>query len=438
MKARNNHGRRWLVIGLCFTLMFPLATGVAEAKAKKDKVEGKCQGTKKQRKQKMPDREISDEQLAEMIEEYKKENLADREIMKQTVARRFEREYEELQATGKPFVYDILVISGGGAKGAFGAGFLEGWGMVKSDEYARPEFDAVTGVSTGALIAPFAFIGTDEAYASAVEFYSNPKANWVKSRGAIKFLPSHISMYNTCHLQDTIRSGVDEAVVEGMAESANEDQLLLIGTTNLDVGVGRAFDMGREAQEALESGDFHRVHSILLASSAIPGAFPPIEIDKMLYADGGATSNLFITTFPGNDGPLVRFRATHREAPFPKIRLWVVVNQQLKPQHAVTQPKWISISGRALGTLTATSQLFALALVKELADNAVATHGVDSEVRFISIPIDAPKNETKDMFNKEYMLALADLGRKMGADPSTWQTTIPSAFRVESEWMRTD
>jgi len=438
MRVRNNHGRRWLVISLCFALMFPLATGLAEAKDKKEKIEGKCEGTKKQRKQKMDDRVISDEQLAEMVEKYKKENLADRQAMKETMVRRLEHAYEQHQATGEPFIQNILIISGGGSKGAFGAGFLEGWGMIESGEYARPDFDVVTGVSTGALIAPFAYIGTDQAYSSAVEFYSNPKANWIKGRGAIKFLPSHISMYNNCHLQDTIRGGVDEAIVEGMSESADEHKLLLIGTTNLDVGAGRVFDLGPEAQEAVASGDFNRIHAVLLASSALPGAFPPIEIDKMLYADGGATSNLFLTTFPDENGPLARFRVMHPEAPSPKVRLWVIVNQQLKPQHAVTQPKWLSISGRALGTLTSTSQLFALALLKELAGDAKAELGVDVELRVISIPVDAPKNETKDMFDKEYMLRLVDLGRTMGADPSSWETSIPSAYRVETEWMSTE
>ena len=122
----------------------------------------------------------------------------------------------------------------------------------------------------------------------------------------------------------------------------------------------------------------------------------------------------------------------------PKFRVWVVVNQQLKPQHAVTQPKWISISARALGTLTSASQLFALALLREMTHVAETDRGMDIELRFVSIPVDAPKNETKDMFAKEYMLGLADLGRKMGADPSTWQTAIPSAYRVETEWLSTD
>jgi len=432
MTTSSTYRRVWLLIGLAFALV--LSTGTVAADANKKR----CEGTKKQRKQKMEKRDISDAQLEEMIEQYRKTNRADRAEMSETVLRRFLREYEEHQATGAPFVYDILIVSGGGAKGAFGAGFFEGWATVTSGANARPEFDMVTGVSTGALVAPFAYIGTDKAYASVIEFYANPEPNWVKKRGWIKFLPSHVSLYNNCHLQDTIREAIDPSVVERMAEAAGEDRLVLIGATNLDVGAGRVFDLGREAQKAVQGGTPDRIHSILLASSAIPGAFPPIEIDEMLYADGGATSNLFITTFPGPDGPFPRFRAQHPQAPLPKVRVWILVNQQLKPQHAVTQPRWLSVSGRALSTLASTSQLFALSLMKEMALEARVERGVDVELRFVSIPADAPKPATEKMFDKEYMLALEDLGRRMGADPSSWRTEVPSAFRVEGGWPDSD
>ena len=432
MKVLSIRRSSCLLIGLC--LVFSVALDSSVVEAKKDK----CEGTKKQRKQKMAERDLTKEQLEEMIAKYKTEILADYAQMSETAFQRLEREYEEHQKTGAPFVYDILVISGGGAKGAFGAGFLEGWGTVTTAGYERPEFDMVTGVSTGALIAPFAFIGTDEAYASVVNFYANPEPNWVKKRGAFAFLPKHVSMMNTCHLQDTIRENVSGPLVEAIAAGSAENRLLLIGVTNLDVGVGRAIDTGRDAQEAVDSGNFDRIHSALLASSAIPGAFPPIEIDGMYYADGGATSNVFIASFPGPDGPMVRFKTRHPDAPLPKVRVWVLVNQQLKPQHAITQPKWISISARALGTLTSTTQLFALTWIKDMVKEAREERGLEAELHLISIPMDAPKKKTKEMFDQEYMLALEELGRKMGADPSNWTTEVPSAYRVEGEWLEAE
>jgi len=436
MRRLGNRRRAWPLIGLCFVLMLPLGSGVVEAK--KGKADSKCEGTKKQRKQKMEKRDITDEQLAEMIAQYKQAVADEREQMKETMARRLGREYEKHQATGDPFVVDFLIISGGGAKGAFGAGFLEGWGTATSGSMARPEFDVVTGVSTGALIAPFAFIGTDEAYTSVVDFYANPEENWVKKRGMIKFLPHHVSMFNDCGLQDMIRATVDESVVQGLADAAAEDRLLLIGTTNLDAGMGRVFNLGREAQDALQGATYDRIHSILLASSAIPGVFPPIEMDGMYYADGGATSNLFLVAFPQEDGPAARFIERYPGAPLPKVRIWIIVNQQLLSKPAVTEPRWLSISGRALGTLTSTGQLFALDLIKTMVQQANDERGIEAELHYVAIPADAPEPATEAMFDKEYMLELEKLGRRMGADPSSWSDEIPSAYGIEDSWLDSD
>ena len=127
-----------------------LGTAVPGASAdEKDR----CEGTKKQRRQKMELRQIGDEQFAAMLDEYRRETRTDRQRIADTVLRRLERKYKNHLDTGSPFIYDILVLSGGGAKGAFGAGFLRGWGSLPPGPSARPEFDMVTGVSTGALIS---------------------------------------------------------------------------------------------------------------------------------------------------------------------------------------------------------------------------------------------------------------------------------------------
>ncbi len=397
-----------------------------------------CPGSKAERKQKMELREISPEQLDALTAQYKQAVLSERDRMKEAALRRMEHDYEQSLATGAPFIYDILVISGGGAKGAFGAGFLEGWGTIEQGPYVRPEFDMITGVSTGALIAPFAFIGTDEAYSDVVEFYSNPKQGWVKKRGALHFLPGKVSVVNNCSLQETIRQGMGPDIVKDVAAGAAEDRLLLIGATNLDTGAGRVFDLGHEAQTALSGGSADKMHAIVLASSAIPGVFPPIEIDGMLYADGAGVANLFIAAFPGPDGPLARFAADHPQAELPKVRVWIMVNQRLRPKPAVTQPKWIAVSTRALDTLTSSSQVFVLGLIDYMAKEARADRGVDVELRMVSIPDDAPRNTTGEMFDQDFMRKLLDFGREWGADPTRWETTIPSPFSVQGDWLHSD
>lgn len=432
--------RTGLLGGLFVSLLFSVGSVATEAK---DKNKARCQGTKKERKQVMELRDVSDEQFREMIQQHGEAVEADRQEMADTILRRLEREYEEHRTSGKPFVYDVLVISGGGAKGAFGAGFLEGWGTV-SGPMARPEFDVVTGVSTGALIAPFAFIGTRESYMSIAEFYANPDPNWAHKRGTFFIVPDHVSLFNDCLLQDTLRAAVGEPLVEALAQGREEDRLLLIGTTNLDAGKGQVFDLGREAQAALEAGSLDRVPSILLASSAIPGVFPPMEIDGMYYGDGGATSNLFIVEFSKTDGPLDQFIKRHPAAPLPKLRVWVLVNQPLVAEPGLTQPRYFSVAARALKTLTKTAQLFALDLIKERLDEWRTERGLEAEFRMVSIPRQMFEQEVlpfkeekkakkearkKGMFDKERMLELEDLGRKMGADPASWTTEIPSVIR---------
>jgi hypothetical protein len=392
------------------------------------KEKSKCEGTKKQRKQKMEPRTIDMDQLQAMLKTYAEERAADREQMSQSVLNRMELEYEQHRTTGADFTYDVLIISGGGAKGAFGSGFLEGWGSVPSGDLARPEFDMVTGVSTGSLIAPFAFIGTTESYETITQFYANPEANWVKKRGLLFFKPHHVSLFNDCHLQEMIRSAIDKPLVDEIAATSAEHRLLLIGTTNLDAGKGRIFNLGHEIEVAEEGAARDRIGTILIASAAIPAVFPPVDIEGMLYADGGATSNLFITGFPAEDGPMARFRKRNPDAPMPRVRVWVQVNETFQPEPAVTQPTWVSVAGRALGTLTSTEELFALTLIKRMVHEAKAEHGVDAEFRMVAIPTDAPKNESGEMFDQDYMRALEDLGRQMGADPKSWTDVIPSAY----------
>ena len=415
--------RRFAAAIFSIFLVVSFSAMPADAKEK-----DRCEGTKKQRRQKMDLREISEEQFQLVLDAYSKETNAERSRIADTILRRLERKYDAHKKTGEPFVYNILILSGGGAKGAFGAGFMEGWGTIPPGPNARPQFDMVTGVSTGALIAPFATIGTDEAYMSVADFYANPEKNWIRKRGSFYFKEGHVSLFNNCHLQDMIRDAVTEPLVQLLADAAEDDRLLLIGTVNLDARAGRVFDLGREAQNALESGVVDRVHSILLASSAIPGIFPPVEINGMLYADGGAASNLFLAGFSRTNGPVARFVAKYPEAPTPKMRVWVLVNGWLKPEPAITQPRWIPVAGTALDMMMSTTQLFALELIRTLVYEARTERGLDAEFRLTAIPDETPRNEALEMFDKGAMVEMEELGRARGADPSSWMDEIPSAF----------
>src|SRR4051812_40205055 len=211
------------------------------------------------------------------------------------VLERTKAEYDDYTAHRRPDppVIDILIISGGGDWGAFGAGFLKAWKKVPaSDPLAMPNFTAVTGVSTGALISPFAFVGDDEALERVVHLYRNPKPDWVKTRGFLYFLPNNISFAEVPGLEREVKTNVDAGLIKRIADKGADGRVLMVNTTNVDDGQPRVFDLVAEAKRAQETGDPDRFRTILLASSGIPGAFPFRIIDNELYVDGGITGNI--------------------------------------------------------------------------------------------------------------------------------------------------
>ncbi|MEM8885142.1 MAG: patatin-like phospholipase family protein [Planctomycetota bacterium] len=313
--------------------------------------------------------------------------------------------------------FDILILSGGGAKGAFGAGFLQGW----SRDAGRPvHFDVVTGVSTGALLAPFAFVGTQDAIQRVVDTYEEPKPDWVVSR-TLSFLFQEKSYLDASGLHRDLRATMDEQLVRAVGEGHRDDRLLLIGTTDLDLGVMRTWNLTLLADQGKQT----RFEDVLLASSAIPGAFPPIEIDGNLYVDGGVSAQ-FVN---GIDVHWVRttLREIQSREPgwrVPPIRFWVIINNKLTVTPTTTRPTWPSVAGRSIDVMIRQSMNFhrysyileARSLGREL--------GVPVEVRYVTIPNDHPEPAGKSFFDKEVMEGLVQLGRRMGADAKSWRREI--------------
>ena len=347
------------------------------------------------------------------------------------LARRLKREVDDF-ASGKSDqrpVCDILVLSGGADYGAFGAGVLQGWGEVRQGAFMRPDFDVVSGVSTGALIAPFALIGDANAYQRAFRLYQEPKEDWIQRRGLLFFLPQNESLLDTTSLQKDIRREVNPNVVRQIAEASRQGKVLRISATNLDYGQRRIWDLGREAELALQfnKGDIEPVHRILLASSAIPGAFSPVEIDGHLYVDGATTANiLYEDNMQSPDAPVAFWKREYPGIPVPKMRYWVIINNQLEAPPVVTQATWVGVVEQSLSTSVRASTATSVQhLATQLALLRVAGT-VETEFHVISIPNEwrPPK---PGVFVKETMVSLAKLGREMGRDPSSWkqQSLVP-------------
>lgn len=354
--------------------------------------------------------------------------MADARAMLAHLLERTRVEYDEYKAGRRPRppVIDILIISGGGDWGAFGAGFLKGWLKVPAQHpLAKPEFDAVTGVSTGALIAPFAFLGDEPSIDQIVHLYRNPQKDWVRERGVLYFLPNNISFAEVPGLERELRANMTAPLVRRIAEAGADGRILAVNTTNLDDGTPRVFDLVTEARRATDSGQLDRIHNIMLASAGIPGAFPFRVIDEELYVDGGVTGNIIYGGRVGEEDTLpAQWQAHHADRPIPKFRFWVIFNNQIRPLPQVTAPNWPAVITRSLEMGTRAATITSLRHLHAMAEISHLKRGAEVEVRTVAIPGDwSPP--VPGVFIKETMNNLADLGEKMGADPASWNTQPP-------------
>ncbi|XSC45380.1 patatin-like phospholipase family protein [Bradyrhizobium sp. RDT10] len=162
---------------------------------------------------------------------------------------------------------NILAISGGGDNGAFGAGLLVGWG----DAGTRPDFDLVTGVSAGALAAPFVYLGRSRD-AELREVFTKYKRSDIYDPGIVPALLGS-GLVDSSPLENLIAKYVDDRFLHDIANERRKGRVLLIGTTNLDAQRPVLWDMGRIAMSGHPQA-LNLFRKILLASSSIPGAFP--------------------------------------------------------------------------------------------------------------------------------------------------------------------
>ena len=330
--------------------------------------------------------------------------------------------------------HDVLVLSGGGQFGAFGAGFLDGWGRVQDEEFGRPRFDVVSGISTGAMIAPFAFVGTEDSYAALVEHYSNPNPEWVRSRGLLSFLPSNSSLLDASGLRENVRTLVDPGIVEALARGGREGRQLVVGATSLDFGELRVWDLARFASQHAPDTARQRISTLLAASSAIPGVFEPVEIDDLLFVDGAATMAIV--------GGLSDRRwlyssdsessASHLGDVPVRIRVWVIVNQKLLPEPKLIKPSWANIMSRSVDTVLRTALLQTIQDAETYVQLLNARREFDARLYYVAIPQEFEVSTSDALFDEKLMRELVELGRAMGADPESWRTSArrPGASKI--------
>jgi predicted acylesterase/phospholipase RssA len=325
---------------------------------------------------------------------------------------RKEQEYRTTQGQSGPLPpVSYLAISGGGDKGAYTAGLLNGWTTAGT----RPEFKLVTGISTGALIAPFAFLG--EKYdATLKEVYTNTTPEDVlERRGVIKGLFSD-AMADNAPLWALTRKFVTAELLQEVAAEYAKGRFLLIGTADIDSRRPIIWDMGKIASygtpEALEL-----FVSVMMASASIPVAFPPVMIDvevdgrpyQEMHVDGGTMSQVF--AYP----PAVRLDRVETER---ERHLYLIRNARLDPDWAQVERKTMSIGGRAISSLLHTQGIGDLYRIYATAER----DGVDFNLGFIPPTFTTPHPED---FDQTYMRALYDVGYDLAIRGFPWLKAPP-------------
>lgn len=309
----------------------------------------------------------------------------------------------------------FLALSGGGDKGAFGAGLLNGW----TASGTRPEFKLVTGISTGALIAPFAFLGS--SYDSKLrEIYTGISGKDILEK---RFLPTAIfddAMADNAPLWRLTRKTVDEAMLRAIAAEYAKGRILWIGTSNLDSMSGVIWDIGKIASSG-NPGALELVQSILIASAAIPGAFPPVLIDveaggqkyQEMHVDGGTMAQVFV--YP----PSIRLKEVSEAAGIERERhVYIIRNARLDPEWANVERRLMSIAGRSIGALIQTQGRGDLFRIHSVA----LRDGVDFNLAFIPPTFNAPHPED---FDTGFMRALFQFGYDMAAKGYPWEKAPP-------------
>jgi predicted acylesterase/phospholipase RssA len=306
---------------------------------------------------------------------------------------------------------NILSISGGGQNGAFGAGFLIGW----RESGRRPEFDIVGGVSTGALLATHALLGTPADDAKLEEMYTQiTKEDIYADKGVFSILSGTDSLKDTAPLLALISKYVTAETLKRVAAAYDENRLLVVGTTNVDYGQTWVWNMSLIAK----AGDVDLYRKVLLASASFPIVFPPVEIEGHLFVDGAARSNVVIAGMGGTEKP--------NPPLYGPGNLYLIDNGRLNhPPEALR---------RALGDVAATtvSVMMDQSMQTALTRSYFGAQFLGYSFKMVAIPDDVEIGKDPLAFDPNQMRAAFDAGRALATQPDPWSSAPPNLGDIPS------
>ncbi len=310
---------------------------------------------------------------------------------------------------------NFLAVSGGGDDGAFGAGLICGW----SDSGKMPTSKLVTGVSTGSMIAPFAFLGG--AYIGRLRtLYTTIKPEDISEDAGLFGALFGEALADTEPLARLISRYVDQQMLADIAREYPRGRLLLIGTTSLDEQRPVIWNLGAIAGSG-HPGALELTRKVLLASAAIPGAFPPvmIEVDaagrryQEMNVDGGAVVQTFL--YPPDTGLRVDLRSAEHAR---QRHAYIVRNGRLDPDWAKVDRRFLKIVGRAISTMIHYSGYNDIIRIYA----TTKRDGVDYNLAYIEPDFPDMKHEE---FDPAYLRALFDYGYAKGRQGSAWHKAPP-------------
>lgn len=289
-----------------------------------------------------------------------------------------------------------LVLSSGGEDGAYGAGFLNGWTAAGN----RPDFPVITGISTGALMAVYAFAGPkyDDVLRTS---YTG-----ISAADIFEVNPTPESLVDTWPLKRLIEKNVTAEVLADVAAQYKRGRRLFVLTTNLDAGRGVVWDMGAIAEKGDERA-LGLFRNILLASASIPGEFPPVYIEaeangrrfQEMHVDGGVNGPMYIAPesylLPGSNQRL------------PMSQLYVILNGKVTTEFSPPHRALASILGRSIWLALQMGARMDMALFYQ----AARRDGIDFNLTLVDGSFN---NKARGAFDPDYMKVLYDRGFDLG------------------------
>lgn len=314
-------------------------------------------------------------------------------------------------------VINFLALSGGGEDGSFAAGIITGW----TRHGTRPEFDVITGVSAGALASPFVFLGPE--YDEVLfEIYSNLSNEDIFRTQIFSGIFGGTALLDNRPLKELISQYITIEMLNLIAKEHLKGRRLWIGTTNLDAGRPVIWDIGEIALSGKPKA-LDLVHNIMLASSAVPGIFPPVVLDVTvgnenfteLHVDGGVTRQAFLYPPQFVDDDLVDTIGGSIER-----KLYVIRNGRSR---AIYEPVKTSLYSIALKSLSMTIENKAIGDLYRIYETT-SRDGIEYNLAIIPKSFDL---KPKEAFDPEYTKALFDLGYELAKEGYAWKSAPPES-----------